>query len=106
MTVCSAMLSASLLERRLAYSATCFVRVLLAVSRLVTATRSYAVTCSILANATDIYVTLFAVPACNPPYQEVCCCSRRLACASMKCAWNDVQVFSCSNLVRQVRQSS
>ena len=62
MTVCSAMLSASLLERRLAYSATCSVRVMFSVVRLVTAARSSTVVCARLANTTDISIALFAVP--------------------------------------------
>ena len=52
---------ASLLERRLANSATYSVSVLSAVFRSVTAAQSSAVACDILDNSTDIYVTLFAV---------------------------------------------
>ena len=71
MAVCSAMLSTSLMERRLAYSATCSVKVLLAVVRLVTAERSSAVAYAILANSTDISMALFAMPVWYPPYREV-----------------------------------
>ena len=93
------MLSAYLAERWFAYITTCSVSVLLAVVRLVTAARSSAVACERLANSTEISVMLLADPAWYPPFQEICCRSRRSACALMKCAWNDVQVFFCSDLV-------
>ena len=57
-----AMLSASWVERRLVYSATCYVSVILAIVRLVTAAQSSAVASARLENATDISVTLFADP--------------------------------------------
>ena len=66
MAVCSAMLSASLVERRLTYSATCSFRVLFVVVIFVTAARSSTVDCAILANAMDISVTLLAVPLVYP----------------------------------------
>ena len=67
MAVCISMISASSVERRLAYSATCSVRVLFAVVRLVTAARYSAVACARLVNAMDISVALFAVPVWYPP---------------------------------------
>ena len=71
MAVYSAMLSASFVEKRLAYSANCFIVVLFAVVRLVTVEKSFAVACSRLGNARDISIALFAVPAWYFPCQEV-----------------------------------
>ena len=93
MDICSTMVSASLVEMWLMYSAICYVEVLLAVVRLVTAARSSTVAYSILANATDISVALFAVLVWYYPCREVFCPFLRSAYASMKCAWNNVQVF-------------
>ena len=67
MYVYSAMLSASLVERRFAYSATCSVRLMLVVVRLVMPERCSAVACARLANTTDISVTVFAVPVWYSP---------------------------------------
>ena len=72
MAVYSAMLYTSLVERRLVYSATCYVRVLFAVVRLVTAARSSAVACAILTNSMDIYIALFSVMVWYTPCWEVC----------------------------------
>ena len=66
MAVCSAMFSTSLVERRLAYSTTCQVRVLFFVVKLVTAAQSSAMACTRLANATDMSMVLFAVPVWYP----------------------------------------
>ena len=52
MAVYSTMLSAYLVGRRLAYSATCSVRVLLVVVSLVMAARSSAMACARLENST------------------------------------------------------
>ena len=84
------MFSASLVERRLSYSATCSVRILFAVFRLVTAVQSSAVACTRLANIIDIYMALFAVPVWYPLWREVFCRFYRSACALMKCVWNVV----------------
>ena len=67
MVVYSTMLSASLVERRLVYSATCSFRVLFVVVRLVTSIQSSAMTCYRLENAMDIYMVLFAAPVWYPP---------------------------------------
>ena len=72
MALCSAMLSGSLAERRLAYKTTCSVRVLFDVVRLVTAAQSSAVACEILENAADISIALFAVPVWYPSFWKVC----------------------------------
>ena len=61
MAVCIAVLSASLVERRLAYSATYSVRVLFAVVRFVTADQYSSVACARLSNAMEISMALFAV---------------------------------------------
>ena len=62
MDVYSAMLSASLAERRLAYSTTCSVRVLFAVVRFFMVARSSAVACARLAKSIENSMVLFAVP--------------------------------------------
>ena len=67
MAVFSAMLSASLVERRLAYIATCSVRVLFSVVRFVTSARSSSMAYARLANAMDIFMALFVVPVFFPP---------------------------------------
>ena len=72
MAVCSAMLSASLAERRLVYIATCSVRVLFDVVRLMTLEQSPAVACAILTNSTYISIALFSVPVWYTPCREVC----------------------------------
>ena len=67
MAVYRAMLSASLVERRLAYSATLSVRVLFPVIRLVTATQSSAIVYARLVNATEMSMVLFVVLVWYPP---------------------------------------
>ena len=67
-----ATLSASLVERRLVYSATYSVRVPFDVVRLTTAARYSAVACDILANSMDIYIALFSVMVWYTPCWEVC----------------------------------
>ena len=62
MAICSAILSASLVERRLAYSATCLVRVMFAVVRFFTEAQSSAVACDRFADAMDISMEMFVVP--------------------------------------------
>ena len=57
------------MDRRLAYSATCYVSVMLAVTRFVTAARSSTVAYARLENVTDISVALFDV--WYPPFREV-----------------------------------
>ena len=71
MAICIAIVSASLVERRLAYRATCLVRVLFTVVRFVTTAQCSAVTCSRLANYMDMSMALFPVPVWYPPWQEV-----------------------------------
>ena len=65
--VCSATLLASLVERRLVYSATFSIRVLFDAFKLVTAEQSSAVACSRLENSMDISISFFAVPVMYPP---------------------------------------
>ena len=81
MAVCSTMLSACLVDRRLAYSATCSARVMFSIVIFVTAAQSSAVACSILENYMDISMEFFSVTMIFPPWKEVCCHSCRLACA-------------------------
>ena len=57
MYVYNNILSASLVEKRLAYRATCFIRVFIAVVRLVTSAQYSAVACVILVNAMEISMT-------------------------------------------------
>ena len=66
MVVCSAMLSASLVDKQLEYSATCSFRVLFAVVRLLPASKSSAATCDRLENAMHISMALFVVPVWSP----------------------------------------
>ena len=101
------MLSASLVDRQLLYSATLKESVIFAVISLVTVVRSSAVACSRMAKTTEIFAALFMPQALlYPPWQEVFWSLHRSYCASMKCAWNSVQVFSCFDLAHQVHQSS
>ena len=81
MAVYSAMLYASLVERRLAYSTTCLFRVLFAVVRFLTAVRSSDVACARLANVMHMSMTFLALPVLCPPCWEVCCSLRRSTCA-------------------------
>ena len=104
--ICIPTLSASLVERRLAYSATCSFRVLFSIFRLVMTEQYSTVACVILAKAMDISIVLCTITVLYPPWWEVCWHSRRSACALMKCAWNLVQVFSGSDLARHILQSS
>ena len=86
MAICSAMLYDSLMDRSLEYSATCSVQVMFAVVRFVTAVQYSAVACYILENAMDISIAVFTVTVLYYSWREVCCRSRRSACALMKCA--------------------
>ena len=66
MAICSAMLSASLVERQFIYSNPCSARVLFAVVIFVTAARSSAVACAILTNDMEISMALLAVTVLYP----------------------------------------
>ena len=68
--VCSATLSASLVERQLAYRGTCSTIVAFAVVRLVKAERSSAVDCARLSKSMDISMALFVMPALFYPLGE------------------------------------
>ena len=61
--MCSATLSAFLVERQLTYSATCSVIVMFDVVRLVKAAQLSAVACSILSKVMEISMALFDTPA-------------------------------------------
>ena len=106
MDFCRDMLSASLVERRLAYSSTYLVRVLFSVVRFLTTAQSSAMACSRLSNDMDISMVLLAVPVLYLPWWDICCRLRRSDLVSMKYAWNLFKVFSGSDLARQALQYS